>query len=229
MNKTGKAWLNGVLACEADPGSDVLARLMSTWYTNQELSESREPQRRECLHSVSLEHLLIPCTSCDTICPPSLNTAHTEKTSYQLGKKFWANMPSLLISKLPPPHPTVPVQGLSFWPCMDTIPGPSWHVITPRLSAIKPPCFSLDSWLHWPPPVRSVSLPQSCLLVNLALTVLIWSNLAYVCRGKKKTYPIGFSYKAFSSLMTDVGRPIPELVALGSIRKQAEQAREASQ
>ena len=65
------------------------------------------------------------------------------------GRKFQDKTTSL-----PVPHISSYLpRGSAFFPHIGIIPASSWHIITPCLSSIKPPCFSLDVKLHWPPPV----------------------------------------------------------------------------
>jgi hypothetical protein len=97
----------------------------------------------------------------------------------------------LLDSEFPAMHPRMPTQGFSFWPCIDTIPAPTWYILTPCLSSTKPSCFSLDMWLHWPPPLTLMNPRKSCLLINLPLSSFIWSNQAciFITKGEKKLSP----------------------------------------
>lgn len=78
------------------------------------------------------------------ICPPSSSPTHTEKTLL---------LPIPLLTHHHPLQCTLGAQFLTIYR--------HHHAITPRLSSIKPPCFSPDVWRRWPPPVGSVGPPES--------------------------------------------------------------------
>jgi hypothetical protein len=130
-------------------------------------TEKMPPKVLDCNTCSPPAHLLLKLGNLAALLPSTPPTQR--KSSTILEKTGLTRHPSLLISKLPVTHPGAPAQGLRFWPCKDIIPAPSWHVITPHLSSIKPPCISLTSWLHWLPPAGSANPPQSCLLINLPL------------------------------------------------------------
>jgi hypothetical protein len=100
---------------------------------------------------------------------------------------------------------------------MGTIPAPRWHVTTPRLSSIKPPCLRLDVWLHWPPPVRSVNPPESCHLINLPLSTFHFSYLACICVIKGKKMSITMIHKSESQDYNSVLRWRPENTTVNSV------------
>lgn len=87
-------------------------------------------------------------------------------------------------------HPRVTTHGLKFWAFMGTTPAPSWDIIPLHLNSMKPTCFSLDKWLHWPPPVRLVNPLESYLLINCLYLLLIWSNVAHICITGEEKMPI---------------------------------------
>ena len=87
----------------------------------------------------------LPCSSpapAGKPCLPSFPQPLPDREFFTPLRKLHANMLSLLVSPFPTTHSRVPVQGFSFGPCMGTIPAPSWHVITPHPSSIKPPSLA---------------------------------------------------------------------------------------
>lgn len=90
--------------------------------------------REKSKYSVRLESLTLPHKGRNPSLPSLLNPVHVKKT---LGKNVIT--PCLNLSSNPPKsvHP-----GAQFL----TVYGhnPSWNILTPWLSSVKPPCFNLD-------------------------------------------------------------------------------------